>query len=148
MPPPVATTGAAAAAEEQEVAGHAVLGPVVLLVGALGMATGWLLPFYSGTGSLYDRSFGDPAGYGISFWTAYDDFSGLGPRRPTSASPPDPAAGRPAGRPGCKGIVKLRLGCCRSSAWYALVWAIGLLILFVLVEVPGSSAGTMRCWPV
>ena len=119
MPPAVATTGAAAAAEEQEVAGHAVLGPVVLLVGALGMATGWLLPFYSGTGSLYDRSFGDPAGYGISFWTAYDDFSGLAAQAYFGFAAPVPLlvallvvlAVRASSRP--------RPGCCRSSAWWS-----------------------------
>jgi hypothetical protein len=84
VPPAVAATGsatgAAAATQGQERAGHAVLGPIVLLVGALGMATGWLLPFAEATGSLssmYDRSFGDPAGYGIAFWTAYDSISGL-----------------------------------------------------------------------
>ena len=121
-----------------------MLGPVVLLVGALGMATGWLLPFYSGTGSLYDRSFGDPAGYGISFWTAYDDFSGLAAQAYFGFAAPIPllvallvvlaVAGIVEATPGMLQVIGLVV---------ALVWAIGLLILFVLVEVLGSSAGDL-----
>src|SRR5438552_10852592 len=41
---------------------RAVLGPVVLLIGAAGMATGWLLPFAFGGASLWDRSYGSPGG--------------------------------------------------------------------------------------
>ena len=46
--PPAAAGTAAAATGERERTGHAVLGPVVLLVGAVGMATGWLLPVRPG----------------------------------------------------------------------------------------------------
>ncbi len=145
VPPAVAGTAAAAAAQEQERAGHAVLGPVVLLVGALGMATGWLLPFALGTGSLYDRAFGDPAGYGIAFWTGYDQISGLASQAYFGFAAPGADPGRPA--PGAGGG-RHRQGharrCCRSSAWSsALVWALGLLILFVVVEVLGSDAGDL-----
>ncbi len=50
---------------------RAVLGPVVLLIGAAGMLTGWLLPFAFGGASLWDRSYGAPGGYGIGFWQGY-----------------------------------------------------------------------------
>ncbi len=56
--------------------GGAVLGPIVLLVGAIGLATAWLLPFAYGGGSLWDRSFGASGGYGIAFWSGYAGVGG------------------------------------------------------------------------
>ena len=149
VPPAVAATGsatgAAAATQAQERAGHAVLGPIVLLVGALGMATGWLLPFAEATGSLsslYDRSFGDPAGYGIAFWTAYDSTSGLAAQAYFGFAAPVPilvallvvlaVAGMLKATPGMPQVIGLVV---------SLVWALGLLVLFVVVEVLGSDAG-------
>ena len=144
VPPAVAGTAAAAATGEQERAGHALLGPVVLLVGALGMATGWLLPFALGTGSLYDRAFGDPAGYGIAFWTGYDQISGLASQAYFGFAAPVPilvallvvlaVAGIAKATPGMLQVIGLTI---------ALVWSLGLLILFVVVEVLGSEAGDL-----
>ena len=143
VPPAVAATGAAAAADEQERAGHAVLGPVVLLVGALGMATGWLLPF-PGTGSLYDRSFGDPAGYGTAFWSAYDDFTGLAAQAYFGFAAPVPLLVALLVVLAVAGIVKATPGMLQVIGLVvALVWALGLLILFVVVEVLGSDAGDL-----
>jgi hypothetical protein len=71
-----APIGAAAAAVAAPSRGHAVLGPLVLLVGAAGLATAWLLPFAYGSGSLWDRSFGAPGGYGIAFWNGYAAVTG------------------------------------------------------------------------
>ncbi len=144
VPPAVAGTAAVAGAQEQERAGHAVLGPVVLLVGALGMATGWLLPFALGTGSLYDRAFGDPAGYGIAFWSGYDQISGLASQAYFGFAAPVPilvsllvvlaVAGIAKATPGMLQVIGLVV---------SLVWALGLLILFVVVEVLGSDAGDL-----
>jgi hypothetical protein len=144
VPPAVAATAATAADQEQERAGHAVLGPVVLLVGALGMATGWLLPFALGTGSLYDRAFGDPAGYGIGFWSGYDQISGLASQAYFGFAAPAPilvalllvlaVAGIAKATPGVLQVIGLVI---------ALVWSLGLLILFVVVEVLGSDAGDL-----
>jgi hypothetical protein len=144
VPPAVAGTAATAADPEQERAGHAVLGPVVLLVGALGMATGWLLPFALGTGSLYDRAFGDPAGYGIGFWSGYDQITGLASQAYFGFAAPVPilvalllvlaVAGIAKATPGVLQVIGLVV---------ALVWSLGLLILFVVVEVLGSDAGDL-----
>ncbi len=144
VPPAVAGTAAAAATGEQERAGHALLGPVVLLVGALGMATGWLLPFAVGTGSLYDRAFGDPAGYGIAFWTGYDQISGLAAQAYFGFAAPVPilvallvvlaVAGIAKATPGMLQVIGLTI---------ALAWSLGLLILFVVVEVLASEAGDL-----
>ena len=50
----------------------AVLGPVVLLIGVIGLVTGYLLPFLYGTGSLFDRGVGAD-GYGVAFWNGYPE---------------------------------------------------------------------------
>ena len=116
---------------------------MVLLVGALGMATGWLLPF-PGTGSLYDRAFGDPAGYGIAFWTGYDQISGLAAQAYFGFAAPVPilvallvvlaVAGMVKATPGMLQVIGLTI---------TLAWSLGLLILFVVVEVLGSEAGDL-----
>jgi hypothetical protein len=137
--PPAADADAAAAAKEAP-SRHAVLGPIVLLVGAVGIATGWLLPFAIGSVSLFDRAFGDASGYGVAFWTAYNDISGLAAQAYFGFAAPAPiliallvalavggAVRAPAGRLQLVGLV------------IALLWAIGLLVLFVVVEVFGGS---------
>ena len=108
------------------------------------MATGWLLPFALGTGSLYDRAFGDPAGYGIAFWSGYDQISGLASQAYFGFAAPVPilvallvvlaVAGIVRATPGLLQVIGLVI---------ALVWALGLLILFVVVEVLGSEAGDL-----
>jgi Double zinc ribbon len=143
VPPAVAGT-AAAATGEQERAGHAVLGPVVLLVGAVGMATGWLLPFALGTGSLYGRAFGDPAGYGIAFWTGYDQISGLASQAYFGFAAPVPILVALLVVLAVAGIVKATPGRLQIiGLTVSLVWSLGLLILFVVVEVLGSEAGDL-----
>jgi hypothetical protein len=143
VPPAVAASGAAAAGSAaDEAAGHAVLGPVVLLVGALGMATGWLLPFALGTGSLYDRAFGDPAGYGLAFWTAYDAITeGLAAQAYFGFAAPVPILVAVLVFLAIAGIVKAIPGRLQVIGLVvSLLWALGLLVLFVVVEVLGSSA--------
>jgi hypothetical protein len=137
---------AATAAREEPAAGagHAILGPVVLLIGAIGIATAWLLPFPFGVGSLYDRAFGSVDGYGIAFWNAYPQIEGLASQAYFGFAAPAPllvgllvllAIGgfvRPA-----PAILQL------AGLLVALVWAIGLAVLFVLVEVIGGPGGSL-----
>jgi hypothetical protein len=135
---------AAAPAERAAGAGRAILGPVVLLIGASGIATAWLLPFPFGAGSLYDRAFGSADGYGIAFWNAYQQIDGLASQAYFGFAAPAPllvglllllSIGgflRPA--PAILQLVGLVV---------ALVWAIGLAVLFVVVEVFGGPGGTL-----
>jgi hypothetical protein len=134
----------AAQAASSERTGRAILGPVVLLIGAIGIATAWLLPFPFGAGSLYDRAFGAPGGYGIAFWNAYNGTDGLAAGAYFGFAAPAPllvtllvllAIGgflRPA-----PAIIQL------VGLVVALVWAVGLAILFVVVEVFGGPGGAL-----
>jgi len=142
---PTAATAAAAgsapasARTTEPAEGRALLGPVVLLVGAVGIVAGWLLPFALGTGSLYDRAFGAPSGYGIAFWSGYGSISGLAQQAYFGFAAPAPllvvllvvlaAAGVARARPGPLQLVGLVV---------ALLAAIGLLVMFVVVEVLGG----------
>jgi hypothetical protein len=135
-----AVPAAGAATRAPDASGQrALLGPVVLLVGAIGIVAGWLLPFALGAGSLYDRAFGAPSGYGVAFWSGYGSISGLADQAYFGFAAPAPilvallavlaVAGMLRGRPGTLQMVGLVI---------ALVWAIGLLVLFILVEVLGG----------
>jgi ribosomal protein L40E len=55
---------------------RAWLGPIVLLIGAVGMATAWFLPFALGLGSLAEQALGAD-GFGLAFWTAYPEDAGF-----------------------------------------------------------------------
>lgn len=123
--------------------GRAILGPVVLLLGAVGILTGWLLPFAYGDGSLWDRSFGDPGGYGIGFWTGYSAVGGgFGDKVYFGLAGPAPllvilliglvAAGLWRGAPGAAQRVAL---------FVALAWGAGLALLFGVVELFGGPGG-------
>lgn len=57
-------------------AARAWLGPIVLVIGALGMAMAWFLPFAIGSGSLAEQALGAD-GFGVAFWTAYPDDAGV-----------------------------------------------------------------------
>jgi hypothetical protein len=119
---------------------RALLGPIVLLVGAAGIVAGWLLPFALGTGSLFDRAFGAPSGYGIAFWSGYGSISGLADQAYFGFAAPAPIlvvllvvlalAGMLRAWPGPLQLVGLVV---------ALVWALGLLVLFVVVEILGGT---------
>ena len=127
-----------ARAAREVVAKRAILGPIVLLIGAAGLLTGWLLPFAFGGASLWDRSFGAPGGYGIAFWRGYPSGS-LTDAAYFGLAAPIPllllvlvllaAAGfvRPA--PGRIQRVGLAVG---------LAWGLALAVLFVVVELLGE----------
>jgi hypothetical protein len=132
------------AATDVEVArpARAILGPIVLLIGAVGLVVAWLLPFLTG-GSLYERAAGS-GGYGVAFW------SGL---NTTSASIADQIyyglaalapilvlllivlaiAGFLRAAPGPLQLVGLVI---------ALLWAIGLAVLFVVAELLPAAGGS------
>jgi hypothetical protein len=123
---------------------RAMLGPIVLLVGAIGIAVGWLLPFGFGTGSLYDRSFGAPGGYGVAFWTAYDNVSGLASQAYFGFAAPAPILVALLVGLAMAGIIRAQPGPLQVIGLVvALVWAIGLLVGFVIVEVLGSGGADL-----
>ena len=135
-----AEPGEVPAAVEVEPARHAVLGPVVLLVGAVGIATAWLLPFALGNTSLYDRAFGDPGGYGMAFWTEYDQISGLAQQAYFGFAAPAPILVLLLAALAIGGVVRARAGSLQVLGLAAaLAWAAGLVVLFVVVEVLGSG---------
>jgi hypothetical protein len=120
---------------------RAVLGPVVLLIGAAGMLTGWLLPFAFGGASLWDRSYGAPGGYGIGFWQGYPSgpiidsaYFGLAAPVPILAALLVILA--------VVGVVRAAPGMLqRIGLFVALVWALGLVGLFLVVELVGGPGG-------
>jgi hypothetical protein len=127
-----------ARAAREASSGRAILGPVVLLIGAAGLLTAWLLPFDFGGASLWDRSFGAPGGYGIAFWRGYPN----GPLTDATyfgLAAPVPvlllilvglaAAGFMRAAPGAIQRVALAI---------SLAWGLGLALLFLLVELFGE----------
>jgi len=125
--------------------GRAILGPVVLLLGAVGIVAGWLLPFAFGGGSLWDRSFGDPGGYGIGFWSGYSSVGGgFLDKVYFGLAGPAPA------------LVILLVGLAVAGLWRAapgtaqrialfvtLAWGVGLALFFSVVELFGGPGGNL-----
>jgi hypothetical protein len=120
---------------------RAILGPVVVLIGAAGMLTGWLLPFAFGGASLWDRSYGAPGGYGIGFWQGYPDgpisettYFGLAAPVPILVALLVVLAGA--------GLLRAAPGRLqRIGLLIALAWGLGLAALFLLVELLGGPGG-------
>lgn len=143
--PPAVPAAAGGAAARPAARGGAVLGPIVLLVGAIGIATAWLLPFPYGAGSLWERSFGSPGGYGIGFWDGYSAVGGglldqayFG----FAAAAPILAvllvvlavAGFLRAAPGSMQVGGLVIG---------ILWALGLAATFLVLEVGGNWNGSI-----
>jgi hypothetical protein len=131
----------AAAAETPQ--GRAFLGPVVLLIGAIFLGVAWALPFAIGDASLFEQAFAE-GGHGITFWSAYDGIAGLANQAYFGFAAPSPilvvllvllaVAGVVRRVPGLLQFVGLVI---------ALIWAIGLVALFVVVEVLGAGASDL-----
>jgi hypothetical protein len=91
--------------------------------------------------SLYGRAFGS-GGYGIAFWNAYDGLAGIAEQAYFGFAAPAPiliglllilaVAGIARRVPGPGQLIGLVI---------ALLWAIGLVVLFVIVEVLGAGGG-------
>lgn len=129
------------AAPTREAPRRAILGPVVLLIGAAGMATAWLLPFAFGGASLWDRAYGAPGGYGLAFWLGYPQGSVLETSYFGVAAPVPILV---------LGLIALALiGLLRAAPGrlqrvgllIALAWAIALVVLFLAVELVGGPGG-------
>ena len=139
VPPSVAGEPAAESAVRS---GGAVLGPVVLLIGLIGIITGYLLPFLYGTGSLFERAVGD-GGTGVAFWTDYPAVgAGLADQVYYGLTGPIPLlallllalaiAGFARAVPGRLQVLGLGI---------ALLWSVGLIVSFGVVELAGNWSG-------
>ncbi len=134
-----------AGAETIEVGRHgAVLGPVVLLIGLVGLVTGYLLPFLYGSGSLYERAIG-PDGYGIAFWSGYPDVSGgLADQAYFGLTGPMPILGALLLILAVAGFMRAVPGPLQTiGLGIALLWSVGLIVLFAVVELAANWSGDL-----
>jgi hypothetical protein len=123
---------------------RAVLGPVVLLIGAAGMVTAWLLPFTFGGASLWDRSFGAPGGYGAAFWTGYSASGSLVENAYFGLAAPVPILLALLVLLAGAGVMRAAPGSIqRTGLIVTLLWAIGLAAMFVVVELLGGPGGDL-----
>ena len=123
--------------------GGAVLGPVVLIIGLIGLITGYLLPFAYGDDSLFDRAFG-PGGYGIAFWSAYPSDASLADTLYFGLAAPVPILAALLAILAGAGFMKARPGSIQMPGLViALVWSVGLIVLFGVVEVFGNLSGDL-----
>lgn len=119
----------------------AVLGPVVLLIGLIGLVTAYLLPFAYGSGSLLDRAFGAD-GYGAAFWTAYPDGAGIADQAYFGLAAAAPILGLLLLALAIAGFVRATPGTLQVvGLGVTLVWSIGLILLFVVVELAANWGG-------
>jgi ribosomal protein L40E len=137
---PPAVAGAATATAAATARGGAVLGPVVLLIGIVGLVTAYLLPFLYGTGSLFDRAFG-AGGYGAAFWSDYPD-GGVADQAYFGLAAAVPILAVLLGGLAIAGFVRARPGPIQMIGLViAMLWSVGLAVLFLVVEVFGSWDG-------
>jgi hypothetical protein len=139
----------AAAVDEREAvaaprARGAVLGPVVLLIGLAGLITGYLLPFLYGGGSLFERAWGAD-GYGIAFWNGYPEVgASLADQAYFGLTGPIPLLGLLLLALAVAGFMRAAPGMLQSvGLGIALLWSVGLVVLFLIVEVAGNWDGDM-----
>ena len=106
------------------------------------MATGWLLPFAFGGASLWDRSYGAPGGYGLAFWL------GLPPRGRSldtgyfGLAAPVPILVVLLVDLAVAGLIRAAPGAFqRIGLLVALAWGLGLVALFLVVELVGGPGG-------
>lgn len=120
----------------------AVLGPVVLLIGLAGIVTGYLLPFLYGSGSLFERATGGD-GYGLAFWTAYPEVgAGLPDQLYYGLAGPVPILGLLVLVLAIAGFVRAAPGPFQTIGLViALLWSVGLIVLFAVVELAGNWSG-------
>jgi Double zinc ribbon len=130
-------------APAKEASRHAILGPVVLLIGAAGMVTGWLLPFAFGGASLWDRAYGAPGGYGLAFWLGYPQGSIL-ERSYFGLAAPVPLLVAGLVLLALAGFIRAAPGRLqRIGLLLALAWGLALVALFLVVELFGGPGGDL-----
>jgi hypothetical protein len=138
---PPAVAGEAAAETTTVERRGAVLGPIVLLIGMVGLITGYLLPFAYGDDSLYDRAFG-PGGYGIAFWNGYPTDSSLADTIYFGLAAPVPILAALLAILAVAGFMRARPGTLQVPGLViALAWSVALIVLFLVVEVIGGWSG-------
>jgi hypothetical protein len=139
---PPAVAGAAAAERTAAERGSAILGPIVLIIGLVGLMTGYVLPFaYADNSSLFERAFG-PGGYGIAFWTAYPSDASLADTIYFGLAAPVPILAALLAILAVAGFVRAQPGRLQVPGLVvALAWAVGLIVLFLIVEVIGNWGG-------
>ncbi|MDQ3880078.1 MAG: zinc ribbon domain-containing protein, partial [Chloroflexota bacterium] len=137
-PVPAAPVPARAPASAQ---GGAVLGPLVLIIGAVGLAVAWLLPFAYDTSSLYSRSFGSADGYQVAFWRELPEVgSRLADQAYFSVAAPVPVLVLLLAILALAGFFRARPGILQGlGLLIAFFWALSLGVLFVVVEVLGAN---------
>ncbi len=142
VPPSVAEDEGAVAVERGR--RGAVLGPVVLLIGLVGLITGYLLPFAYGSGSLFDRAFGS-GGYGISFWDAYPDVgAALADQAYFGLAAPVLLLGLLLVALAVAGFMRAAPGILQTIGLVvALLWSVGLVLLFLVVELASNWDGDL-----
>lgn len=126
----------------------AILGPIVLLVGVVGLVTGYLLPFAYGAGSLWERASG-PDGYGVAFWAGYPEVgAALADQAYFGLAAPVPILGVLLVVLAVAGFVRATPGPIQTAGLgVALAWSIGLAVLFVIAELLanwGDLVGLLR----
>jgi hypothetical protein len=140
-PPDSSLAGRDAPVQQPAPATRAILGPLVLLIGAVGMLTAWLLPFAFGGASLWDRSFGAPGGYGIGFWQGYPG-GRLGDSVYFGLAAPVPILILILVALALAGLVRASPRTVqRVGLAIALAWGLGLAAMFLLVELLGGPGG-------
>ena len=142
VPPSVAPEpGVVAATDARR---GAVLGPVVLLIGLIGLITGYLLPFIGASSSLLDRAYGAD-GYGIAFWNGYSDVNpALADQAYFGLAAPAPLLGLLLVVLAIAGFMRAAPGLMQTIGLVvALLWSVGLSAAFVLVELVGNWDGDM-----
>jgi len=142
VPPSVAAESGAETVEAPR--RSAVLGPVVLLIGLVGIATGYLLPFLYGSSSLFDRAMGTD-GYGVAFWSGYPDVgAGLADQAYFGLAGPIPILSLLLIVLAIAGFVQAAPGTVqRIGLGIALLWSVGLMVLFVVIELAGNWSGDL-----
>ena len=138
VPPAVADEGV----DVEPQRGGAILGPVVLLIGLIGIITAYLLPFEYGAGSLFDRAYGAD-GYGVAFWNGYPDVgAALADQAYFGLAAPAPLFGLLLVGLAIAGFMRAVPGMLqRIGLGVALLWSVGLIVLFVVVELAASWSG-------
>ena len=141
VPPSVAEEEGVAVERERR---GAVLGPVVLLIGLVGLITGYLLPFAYGTGSLFDRAFGS-GGYGIGFWDGYPEVgAALADQAYFGLAAPVLLLGLLVLALAVAGFMRAAPGILQTIGLVvALLWSVGLVLLFLVVELASNWDGDL-----
>ena len=118
---------------------------MVLLIGLAGLVTGYLLPFlYGPRNSLFDRALGAD-GYGIAFWNGYPEVSAsLADQAYFGLAGPVPVLAVLLLVLAAAGFVRATPGPAQTIGLVvALLWSVGLVALFVIVELMANWGGDL-----